>query len=201
MTTGLPSFPQFLDSVAAKTPTPGGGAVASAVGALSAALASMVTAYSIGKKNLADHQPWLTEAQTRLTRARALMLTLSDEDEAAYGLVNELMKLPAGDARRERELPAATRAAVAVPMALMAASVDVLRLYLDLAERSNRMLRSDLGIAAELALATARSCRWNVAINADSLPETEKAATLAQADTLDRAAAELRDKVAHACCI
>ena len=44
---------QFLDSVAAKTPAPGGGAVASAVGALSAALAGMVVSYSTGKKNLA----------------------------------------------------------------------------------------------------------------------------------------------------
>lgn len=194
-----PTFESYLAAIAAKTPTPGGGAVASSVGALSAALAGMVVSYSVTKKILAEHAGWLAEVQTRLLRARTLMLTLAREDEAAYGLVNELMKLPPGDARRESEFPPAVQAAVQVPTAVAAAAVDLLRLYLELAPRSNAMLHSDLGIAAELALATAASSAWNVKVNAGSLPESDRPAALARFEHLLTQAEVLRDRVAEAC--
>ena len=49
-------FAELLDQIGAKTPAPGGGAVACASGALAASLAHMVVAYSLGKKWLAAHQ-------------------------------------------------------------------------------------------------------------------------------------------------
>src|SRR5262245_5876212 len=79
----------FLEALAARTPTPGGGAVASAVGATAAALARMVVAYSLGKKSLAAHQPALEIAARELDVARALLLRLADEDAAAYALLSE----------------------------------------------------------------------------------------------------------------
>lgn len=193
------SVERFLEATAAKTPTPGGGAVTSVLGALAAALAGMVTAYSVGKKNLAEHDGWLREVEKRLARARSLMLALAGEDEAAYGQVNELMKLPAGDARREREMPGAVAAALAAPRAVQAAAVDLLRLFEELAGKSNRMLRSDLGIAAELALATARGSVWNIAINAGMLPEAQRPAVLAAAEAMAVQAEQLRGRVAEAC--
>lgn len=168
------SFDAFLDSVASKIPAPGGGAVASAVGALSVALAGMVVAYSVGKKNLAEHQQLLNETTHRLERARGLMLGLAAEDMAAYTVLNELGKLPETDARRAAEYLPALRTAVQIPMAVVAASVDLLRLFDTLATRTNRYLRSDLGIAAVLADATARSSRWNVLINSRELPADER---------------------------
>lgn len=168
--TDLP-FGTLLESVAAKTPTPGGGAVASAVGALGSALAGMVVSYSLGKKSLAAHEPALQQAARTLAAARGLLLRLADEDAQAYGAVNELTRLPESDPRRVRELPAALRAAVDVPLATIAACVDLLRLMESLATITNRQLRSDLAIAAVLAEAAARSSRWNVAVNAGFLPE------------------------------
>lgn len=193
------SVEQFLGSTASKTPTPGGGAVTSVVGALAAALAGMVTAYSVGKKNLAEHDGWLREVERRLSRARGLMLSLAGEDEAAYGLVNELMKLPEADARRQREMPGAITAALAAPTAVQAAAVDLLRLFEELAGKSNRMLRSDLGIAAELAVAAARGSVWNIAINAGMLPEARRAAVVSEAEAAARRAEEIRGRVAEAC--
>ncbi len=187
---------EFLDSVASKTPTPGGGAVAAAVGALSAALAGMVVAYSVGKKSLSEHQSKLTEAVAVLARARGLMLELVEEDERAYGAVNELLKLPEGDARRVEELPQAAAAATQAPLAVMAAGCDLLRLFGRLAPITNRQLRSDLGIAAVLAEATVRAGRWNVSVNVPLLrqlgleagAETEAAELVAAAHRLAREA-------------
>jgi len=180
----------LLSQTAAKTPTPGGGAVASVVGALAAALAQMVVSYSLGKKNLAEHQSRLESAAAELERARGVFLTLADEDAAAYGLVNELSRLPEGDPRRS-ELPAAQDAAANIPLATAAACVDVLRLLELLALRTNRHLRSDLAIASILAESCARASACNVRINLSSLDEVRRTAIEANLARLLVTAADL----------
>jgi methenyltetrahydrofolate cyclohydrolase len=188
-----------LTAVAAKSPTPGGGAVAGAVGALASALAGMVVAYSAGKKSLAEHEPALRGAQSTLANARGLFLRLAEEDAAAYGAVNELSRLPEADPRRAG-LPAATEASVRVPAAMIAACVDLLRLMERLAPISNRHLASDLAIAAVLAEATARAARWNVVANAGLLPDgAERSASLADAERSVGEAAARRGRVEAAC--
>lgn len=190
----------FLKDLAAKQPTPGGGAVAGLCGAIAAALAHMVVSYSLGKKNLAQHQPLLEDAAHRLERARAIFLELADEDAVAYALVNELSRLPETDPRRQRELPGATQAAVAVPMSVAAASVDALRLMHTLCATSNAHLRSDLAIAAVLADATARAAKWNVLINlASPTPGLDSAALRSQIDKLIADAMRLTGDIERLC--
>ncbi len=158
-------FSALLDSIAAKTPTPGGGAVTAAVGAISAALASMVVAYTTGKKNYEAHEPELQRAMQTLSRARALMLELAAEDESAYADLNALLKLPESDPKRIAEMPIVTRAAIQAPLAVIGASIDLLRLFHRLSSITNPRLKSDLAIAAVLIESVARASQWNVAIN------------------------------------
>ena len=66
----------FLNATAAKQPTPGGGSVTALCGALAAAIGEMVLNYSVGKKDLAQHQDDLKTGLSELTRARALLLGL-----------------------------------------------------------------------------------------------------------------------------
>lgn len=193
------TFGELLENTAAKSPTPGGGAVASAVGALAAALAGMVVSYSVGKKSLAAHEAGNQAAAKYLANARAMLVELGDEDAAAYGVVNELMKLSEGDKRRTRELPAALSAAVQIPLATMGACADVLRLMESLGATTNRQLRSDLGIAAVLACAAAESSLWNVEINAPSLPGEKSATVLAQARACAEDCRARRARVEAAC--
>lgn len=197
MSLGDTRFADFLEQVAAKTPTPGGGAVASAVGALSAALAGMVVSYSVGKKSLAAHQDALTHAAGTLCKAREVMLQLAEEDAASYKLVNELMKLPETDARRRAEWDTAVAAAVQAPRAVAAAATDLLRHFETLAPITNRMLRSDLAIAGVLAEATVRAALWNVEINASLL--ADRTATMARAQELVERGRELLRRVEKAC--
>jgi len=189
----------FLESLAAKSPTPGGGAAAGMVGATACALAGMVVAYSIGKKNLAEHQPVLLDAEQRLARARRLMLDLADEDAAAYGAVNELSRLPENDPKRAA-LPAAQCASVQVPLAVLAACADVLRLMETLAPITNRHLRSDLGIAAVLCNGAARASVWNVRVNIVGLPSRDgPGGTLGEAERLLSDCAARAARVEAAC--
>jgi formiminotetrahydrofolate cyclodeaminase len=191
----------FLAAVASKTPAPGGGAVAGAAGALSAALASMVVAYSVDKKSLAEHQPTLIAAAERLDRARIMLLTLAHEDAQAYAAVNLLSKLPESDPRRATEYAEAVQASVTIPLAALAACVDLLRLFRELAGISNRALRSDLAIAAILAEASARSSNWNVLINVASLPEESRSATRQQLEAMLADAHRLMEEVEEQCAV
>jgi formiminotetrahydrofolate cyclodeaminase len=164
-------FADLLDAVASKAPAPGGGFVASAVGALGAALGRMVLAYSHGKKSLAAHEEHNTGADRRLAHTRDLLLRLAAEDASAYELVNELQRLPEDDERRKADLPGAAIAATQIPLAAAAACTDLLRICESLVPTTNRWLRSDLAIASVLAEAAARACRWNVAINLPMLDD------------------------------
>jgi formiminotetrahydrofolate cyclodeaminase len=64
----------------------------------------MVVSYSVGKKSLAPHRAELENAAHTLENMRSVFLELGEEDAAAYGLVNELMRLPEDDSRRKSEL-------------------------------------------------------------------------------------------------
>ena len=160
-----------LAAIAAKTPTPGGGATAALAGALAAAQARMVVAYSIGKTSLAEHEPALAAARSRLERMGTAFLELAGEDAAAYALLSELLRMPVDDPRRRSDLPAAADAATRVPLACVAASTALTRLCLDLTTITNRRLHSDLAIAAILAEAAARAGARNVTVNLPTLSE------------------------------
>ncbi len=180
----------LLDSIEAKTPVPGGGAVAALTMALGAALARMVVSYSQGRKTLAEHADLHAEAVTTLGRLRAAALDGAAEDARAYAKLNELWKLDADDEQRRRELPDAVRGAIAAPRDVMDACVRLLELLARLDGATNRMLRSDLVIAAILAEAAARSAACNVRVNLPLLEDHDESETLERevADVLDRAA-------------
>src|SRR5438132_10431411 len=97
------SVNDFLDALASKKPTPGGGSVTALAGALAAAMGEMVVNYSIGKKDLAEHQPALTEALAELTRARGLLLLLMAEDQQAYEALTLARKLPESSPTRQAD--------------------------------------------------------------------------------------------------
>jgi formiminotetrahydrofolate cyclodeaminase len=193
-------FSDLLASISAKSPSPGGGAVACASGALAAALADMVVAYSLGKKSLAAHQGELEKASGALKTAQGILLRLGDEDALAFPLVNELMKLPESDPRRMREYLPAVQASIQVPMAAIAACDDLLRLCERLAPITNPHLHSDLAVAAVLFESAARASRWNVVVNAALLPDAgARERTIAEADKSISDAAKRRIAVEEAC--
>lgn len=168
------SIGAFLRDLGSKSPTPGGGAAAGCSGAVAASLARMVVSYSLGKKNLAEHQPELERAAAALDRASGMFLELAEEDAAGYAVLNALQKLPEQDPRRATEMPGAIDAAVQVPLAVAAAAIDLLRLLESLVPRTNTHLRSDLAIAAVLAEATVSGGCWNVRVNIPLLTGDER---------------------------
>jgi methenyltetrahydrofolate cyclohydrolase len=175
----------WLNQLAAKTPAPGGGAVAALVGAISAALGSMVIAYTRGKKAYAQHETQLAEAAARLERLRDMLVQLAEEDAAAYAHLNSLMRLPQDDPLRISQWEDAVAEAIAVPRAGVATATALGRLLESLVPISNRWLGSDLAIASDLSAAAARAFLWNVRVNLEQIEVPEhRTAILAETLTM-----------------
>lgn len=150
----------FVAAAAAKQPTPGGGSVTALVGALAASMGEMVLNYSVGKKELAEHEPALRELLVELTRARSVLMELMIEDQAAYDAMTAARK--ANDAAR---FAPALLACIRVPQSVAATAVAVLELCDRVAPMMNPHLSSDLAICCELCMATVRCAVYNVRVN------------------------------------
>lgn len=169
---------EFLHSLAAKTPTPGGGAVAGVVAALSAALAQMVVNYSIGKKKLAEHDALHRRATAQLSTLGERAMALAEADAQAYARLNELLKLDANDSIRQQEIVSAVHQASEPAWQVMLLCKECLVLLGKLCGRSNAMLRSDLAIAAILAHASAKAAWWNITVNMPLIRDEQTASEL-----------------------
>jgi formiminotetrahydrofolate cyclodeaminase len=166
---------EFLDALASKNPTPGGGGGAALAGALGAALASMVCNLTLGKEKYAAVQP---EIQAMLARTEALRQQLTDlvaADEAAYDVLSAGYRMPKETDEQKRARSTAIQkaliSATAPPMEIAAACVGVLELCGPVAEKGNVAAVSDAGVAALLAEAGLRSAGLNVLINLGTIKD------------------------------
>jgi glutamate formiminotransferase/formiminotetrahydrofolate cyclodeaminase len=156
---------QFLEATAAKRPAPGGGSATALAGALASAIGEMVLNYSVGKKELAEHEPALKGAIEELRRARAMMLELMVEDQVAFAALTNARKNARGQGDRDSAFAAALLGCIRVPQAIGATAWAVLDLCGQLAPIVNKYLLSDLAVCAELSMATLRCAAYNVRVN------------------------------------
>jgi formiminotetrahydrofolate cyclodeaminase len=163
----------FLDGIADRTPTPGGGAVAAASGALACAMGRMVAVYSIGKKTESTKSARIESVLDRLVRADQAMRRLIVEDAAAYTLLTQAAKAIREDEGARPQHRAALATAIFVPLEMMALAAETLALLDEFKEDASRYLLSDLGVAAVLAEATARAARYSVLVNLRELEHVE----------------------------
>ncbi|MDF1808300.1 MAG: cyclodeaminase/cyclohydrolase family protein [Phycisphaerales bacterium] len=189
----------FLESLNAKIPTPGGGAAAAITGATAAATAGMVVSYSVDKKSLSEFKLNNSNAQNQLNRAREMFLMLGDEDAAGYSELNYLWKLDKADPQRVARWDNAVAGAIGPPKAMLALALDVLRLCEQLINTTNRQLKSDLGVAAVLFEATARSAAWNVKINIPLLETSMQQTARDEVDSFLKTASELCKTIETGC--
>jgi formiminotetrahydrofolate cyclodeaminase len=140
----------FLDEVAARTPAPGGGAVAAMTAASAAALVSMAARFSSAP-----------EAATEGDALRARLVALAAADADAY---TEVLSTR-GDARRE-----AMKRATAVPREIASAATEVAALATQLAAKGNPRLHGDARVAELIATAAATAATVLVDINTAEQP-------------------------------
>src|SRR3954453_9844143 len=165
------SINDFLNAAAAKQPAPGGGSVAALAGALAAAMGEMVLNYSVGKKDVAAHEPALREALTELTRARAMLLELLIEDQLAFEKLTAARKACNNAGDKDPSFAAALLACIRIPQTIGATGAAVLQLCERVTPIVNKYLLSDLAVCAEMAMATVRCAAYNVRVNLADLSD------------------------------
>jgi methenyltetrahydrofolate cyclohydrolase len=169
------SIQTFLDDLASKSATPGGGSAAALMGAQGAALVSMVCNLTIGKPKFAEVE---AEMQAVLGKAEALRSQLTGLIQADIDVFNRLMSkyaLPKESddekAVRSAAIQEVLRDATDVPMQCVRACAEVIRISKIAAELGNPSAVSDAGAAVMAAYGGLKSSALNVYINAGSLKD------------------------------
>ena len=163
----------FADVLSKDSPAPGGGSVAALVGALSAALSSMVASLTFAKQGMEDAKPAMEAAGRDAQELKDWFLAAVDRDTDAFNGVLAAIRLPRktdGDlAARDTAMAAANLEATMVPLEVLEHTVAALDLALITARDGNPNSVTDAGVGAACALAAAEGASLNVRINLDGL--------------------------------
>jgi len=171
------SVRKFVESCGARTPTPGGGSVSALIGALGAALATMVGWLSYGRVKFEPIEPQMRECIPKVHKVMMELVPLIDADSFAYDRVMKVRGMPSGtpelDAAREAAMQAELKKAAEVPMNTVRVANSVWDTLLELAEFGSLNAKSDLEIAARSLELAVWGAQRNVAINLEGVTDTE----------------------------
>lgn len=166
---------EFLDKLASRSPEPGGGSVSALVGALGAALVSMVGNLTLGKEKYTAVQDKVEEMLETSEKLRGELQGLIQKDTEVYASVSAAFKLPRETEEQKAERTArvqeALKLATEVPFEIAEKCLEVARLSETAAEIGNVGAVSDAGVAVLLAEAAAQSAALNVKINVNSIED------------------------------
>lgn len=172
----------FARETASESAAPGGGSVSAYMGALAAALGTMVANLSAHKRGWDDRwkefSDWAERGQDLMER----LLRLVDEDTEAFAKIMDVFSMPKGTeeekAARAEAMEKATLYASRVPLKTMQTAMEAMPVALAMARIGNPASASDAGVGAIAALAAVRGAHLNVRINAAGLKDRSLAAEL-----------------------
>lgn len=172
----------FADETLRESPAPGGGSVAAYMGALGAALGTMVANLSAHKPGWDDRWGEFSSYADRGVELEAELLHLVDEDTEAFNRIMAAFGMPKNteeDKRlRSEAIQSATLFAAQVPLETMKASFKAFEICKAMAETGNPNSVSDAGVGALAARAAVLGAGLNVKINASSLKDKAQAEAL-----------------------
>lgn len=199
----------FADETLRESPAPGGGSVAAYMGALGAALGTMVANLSAHKPGWDDRWEEFSRYADRGVELEEELLHLVDEDTEAFNRIMAAFGMPKNteeDKRlRSEAIQRATLFAAQVPLETMKTSFKAFELCKAMAETGNPNSVSDAGVGALAARAAVLGAGLNVKINASSLKDNAQAEALineadnlmADADKAEREIMEIVEKIIH----
>jgi len=161
----------FLDRLATRNPTPGGGAAAALAGALASAVGRMVGAYSVGKQADPTGESHVARLCEELERADRVLRRLVGEDAAAYEQLSRATRASQEDPKRTEEMRHAMTIALTVPLEIAAVASGAATVLKELRPLANRHLLADLGVAIVLAEACVLAAACCVRVNAAQVSE------------------------------
>lgn len=172
----------FARETASESAAPGGGSVSAYMGALAAALGTMVANLSAHKRGWDDRWKEFSDWAERGQDVMERLLRLVDEDTEAFAKIMDVFSMPKGTeeekAARAEAMEKATLYASRVPLKTMQTAMEAMPVALAMARIGNPASASDAGVSAIAALAAVRGAHLNVRINAAGLKDRALASEL-----------------------
>lgn len=159
----------YIEKLASKSPTPGGGGAAALCGAVGTALASMVCNLTIGKPRYAQYEEEVKQIAAQAEKLYIKLMQLAEEDETAFEPLSKAYSLPnateAEKAYKANVMEKCLKAAAEVPFKTVQAVYEAIELHERLVEKGSRLAISDVGVGAVTCKAALQSAALNVYIN------------------------------------
>ena len=186
----------FAEETASESPAPGGGSISAYMGALAAALGTMVANLSSHKAGWDDRWEFFSDWADNGMAVMNELLYLVDEDTAAFNKIMDVFGMPKGTeeekAARAEAMEVATLYATQVPLRTMKAAYKAFDVVRAMAEEGNPNSVSDAGVGALAARSAVMGACLNVKINAAGLKDR------AMAEKLVKEAEEIQAKAQQA---
>ncbi|TCN66698.1 glutamate formimidoyltransferase [Acetobacteroides hydrogenigenes] len=190
----------FANETASESPAPGGGSIAAYMGALGAALGTMVANLSAHKPGWDDRWKEFSDVAEKGKAYMDQLLKMVDEDTNAFNRIMDALSLPKktdeDKAARKKAIQDATKYAAEVPLKTMELCYNSMEVMLEMAEKGNPNSVSDAGVGAIAARGGVYGAYLNVCINAKGIEDLEFAKDLEnRANVLLRKALELESEI------
>jgi glutamate formiminotransferase/formiminotetrahydrofolate cyclodeaminase len=172
---GKMNLREFCNETLSDSPAPGGGSVAALMGALGASLGGMVANLSAGKRGWDDKIHYFSEWAVKAQQLKDELLSLVDEDSAAFNKVMDAFALPRESAEekaaRSAAIEKATKYAAEIPLKVMETASRSYELLVQMADKGNPASVSDVGVGALATRACIEGAALNVRINLANLKD------------------------------
>lgn len=172
----------FADETASESPAPGGGSISAYMGALAAALGTMVANLSAHKPGWDDRWEEFSVVAEKGREIQDRLIHLVDEDTDAFNRIMAAIGMPKKTdeekAARAEAMEAATLYATEVPLRTMKTSFETFGILEDMARKGNPNSVSDAGVGILAARSAVLGAYLNVRINASGLKNRENAESI-----------------------
>lgn len=169
------SLTGFVHETASESPAPGGGSISAAVGAMGAALGTMVANLSSHKRGWDDRWEEFSDWAVKGKICHDDLLRLIDEDTDAFNKIMAAFGLPAGTdaekAEKKKAIQDATKEAIEVPFTVMQKAYELMEVMKAMAEIGNPASVSDAGVGALCARLAVIGTYLNVRINSGDVED------------------------------
>ena len=188
----------FAEETASESPAPGGGSISAYMGALGAALGTMVANLSSHKAGWDERWEYFSDWAEKGMGLMNELLLLVDEDTAAFNKIMDVFGMPKGTdeekAARAKAMEEATLYATQVPLKTMKTAYKVFDVVRAMAEEGNPNSVSDAGVGALSARSAVMGACLNVKINAAGLKDRAVAEELVKEAEEIQAMAQIAEK-------
>ncbi|MDB5086546.1 MAG: glutamate formimidoyltransferase [Mucilaginibacter sp.] len=191
---------EFADETASESPAPGGGSISAYLGALGAALATMVANLSSHKKGWDNRWEEFSNWAEKGQQFKDELVKLVDLDTAAFNKIMEAFSLSKSTdeekAARDKAIQDATRYAIEIPFKVMQSAYGSLTVIKAMAETGNPNSVTDAGVAALCARSAVIGAFMNVKINASGYKDKDYVAkVIADGIALEKKTIELEAEI------